>query len=222
MSAAEPNWRDLLDLALPALDHVYGRSWDGTSRPGWTLGGGTALAIRIDHRISYDIDLFVPGVTLKLFTPAQNPAAKLISPVFRWPGHDLKFERPEGEIDFLSPPLQTEPGFTALPYRDRQIAVETLGEVIVKTIRFRSARFTARDVYDLAAVAEASPDLPNVLAAEVPDALARTLESTELQAARGEDALSAAIAVTVRGRALLPRAFAVARRALESAMALAS
>ena len=50
-------------------------------------------------------------------------------------------------------PLQTEPGFTARPYRDRQIAVETLTEVIVKTIRFRSARFTARDVYDLAETA---------------------------------------------------------------------
>ena len=73
MSAAESNWRDLLDLALPALDHVYGQGWGGTSRPGWTLGGGTALAIRIDHRISYDIDLFVPGVTLKLFTPPRTP-----------------------------------------------------------------------------------------------------------------------------------------------------
>ena len=65
----------------------------------------------------------------------------------------MKFERPEGEIDFLSVPLQTEPGFTARPYRDRQIAVETLTEVIVKKIRFRSARFTARDVYDLAETA---------------------------------------------------------------------
>jgi hypothetical protein len=27
-----------------------------------TLGGGTSLAIRYNHRISYDIDLFFPGI----------------------------------------------------------------------------------------------------------------------------------------------------------------
>ena len=34
-----------------------------------------------------------------------------MSDVYQWPGHYLKFELPNGEIDFLSPPLQTEPGF---------------------------------------------------------------------------------------------------------------
>ena len=60
MTAPESRWRELLDLALPALDHVFGTRVDETARPAWTLGGGTAIAIRLDHRISHDVDLFVP------------------------------------------------------------------------------------------------------------------------------------------------------------------
>ena len=208
---------DLLDLALPALDHVFGERGDRDAPPAWTLGGGTAIAIRIAHRISHDVDLFVPGVALRLFTPARNPASARISGRYQWPGHYLKFERPEGEIDFLSPALQTEPGYTWETYRGRTVAIETLEEVIVKKIRYRSARFTARDVFDLAAVAEAYPDLPAVLTAEVPDALARTSEAVDLHAERGIDALEMAIVLTPHGRHILPHTFETARRVLEAA-----
>ena len=145
-------------------------------RPDWTLGGGTAIALRIAHRLSDDIDIFVPSKPLRAFTPTYNPGSRAISDRFQWPGHYLKFECEGGEVDFLSPHLQTDPGFTWERYRDRDVALETLEEVIVKKIRFRSARFTARDLFDLAAVARATPAIVNVLASEVADALPR-LES---------------------------------------------
>lgn len=219
MSGPNSNWMDLLDLALPALDAVFGAPIDQDAPASWTLGGGTAIAFRIEHRISHDIDLFVPGVALRRFTPARNPASARISTHYQWPGHYLKFERPEGEIDFLSPALQTEPGYTWELYRDRAIAIETLEEVIVKKIRYRSARFTARDVFDLAAVAEACSALPSVLATEVPDALARTAEAVELHARHGLDSVEAAVMLTPRGRRVLPKTFELARRVLEDARA---
>ena len=119
MTARASEWRKLLDKALPALDHVFGAQPEKTDSPDWTLGGGTAIAIQIDHRISYDIDIFVPGTALRNFVPANNPASRGISERFQWPGHYLKFELDEGEIDFLSPPLQTEPGFEWARYGDR-------------------------------------------------------------------------------------------------------
>ncbi|KQT18695.1 hypothetical protein ASG40_16675 [Methylobacterium sp. Leaf399] len=217
MTAPESRWRFLLGLALPVLDHVFPPPLASGERPPWTLGGGTAIAVWIDHRISYDVDLFVPGVPLKQLTPAHNPFASRIAPHFQWPGHYLKFERPEGEIDFLSPALQTEPGFAWKDIDGRPIAVETPEEVIVKKIRFRSARLTARDVFDLAAVAATHNGLAETLARDVPDALARTRESLELQASRGQDVLARSVVPTPSGRAYLDDAFGMARRVLAAA-----
>ncbi|GEO98980.1 nucleotidyl transferase AbiEii/AbiGii toxin family protein [Methylobacterium haplocladii] len=222
MSAPETRWRELLDLALPALDHVFGAEADETKPAPWTLGGGTAIALSIDHRVSYDVDLFVPTVPLKLFTPARNPAAARISPNFQWPGHSLKFERAEGEIDFLSPVLQTEPGYGWRDYGARRIPVETPEEVVVKKIRFRAARFTARDVFDLAAVANVRPGLAKLLAQEVSDALQRTCEALELQAARGTEALAQSIVPTPSSAGLVAEAFTIGRRVLAEAILLAA
>ena len=60
MSAAHSDWVLLLHLALPALDRVFPqRRSDGM--PDWTLGGGAAIMLQIDHRISHDIDIFAHG-----------------------------------------------------------------------------------------------------------------------------------------------------------------
>ena len=103
----------------------------------------------------HDIDIFVSAKGLQEFTPQRNPKAALISSKFQWPGHYLKFERPEGEIDFLSAHLLTEPGFTLAHYKGREIAVETPEEIIAKKIRYRGAKFTPRDAFDLAAAGRA-------------------------------------------------------------------
>ena len=148
------NWARLLDLALPALDHALQGHPLTAQKPAWTLGGGTALALRINHRISDDIDIFLAGIPLRLLAPANNPAAKAISERPDWPGHYLKFHREEGEIDFLSAPLQTEPGFTLETFRGRTVALETIEEVIIKKIRYRAAQFTPRDAFDLVCAAQ--------------------------------------------------------------------
>lgn len=219
MTDAPSRWRDLFRLAVAALDEVYGLSRDD-DWPDWTLGGGTAIAVRIDHRISYDVDAFIQHGRLKDLTPAVNTAAARISEVFQWPGHYLKFELPYGEIDFLSAPLQTRPGFDRYDIDGRTIALETPEEVIVKKARYRSDRFTARDVFDLAAVAVARPGLAEILAAEVPDTLARMQENIRLHELRGLDHLAAQINPTSFGLTLLPGTFVTAATVVRNAIAL--
>lgn len=169
-------WASLLDLALPALDHALPDERDALSRgsaPRWTLGGGTALALRIGHRISDDIDIFLSGVSLKLLTPGSNPVAQTISPKFDWPGHYLKYHRTDGEIDFLSSALLTEPGFSREAFRGRTVALETIDEVMVKKLRYRSHSFTLRDAFDLACVAKSKPETILTLAKEISDTIPR-------------------------------------------------
>jgi len=73
-------WIFLLDKALPALDAVYA----GEGGKVWTLGEGTAMALRISHRLSDDIDIFVPGIELEKFVPTHNPDTMAISTRFQW------------------------------------------------------------------------------------------------------------------------------------------
>jgi hypothetical protein len=177
------SWVALLDAALPAIDLVYSSHPNAT----WTLGGGTALALRIAHRLSHDIDIFVPGIPLREFAPFNNPAARTIASKFEWPGHYLKFTRDDGEIDFLSPSVQTTSGFTLEAFRDRAIALETPQEVIAKKLRFRSASFSVRDAFDLAAVARADPNALVIATIETADALRRVRDVLARHIDRGVD-----------------------------------
>ena len=59
-------WKQLLELVLPALDEL-------SNELPWSLGGGTALAISLNHRISYDIDIFFQDASaLKFLSPNKN------------------------------------------------------------------------------------------------------------------------------------------------------
>jgi hypothetical protein len=51
-------WRALLPGACP---HREIRRHGGITDPFWTLGGGTVLMFRHRHRLSKDIDIFVPN-----------------------------------------------------------------------------------------------------------------------------------------------------------------
>lgn len=221
MNDAASSWEALFDAAMPALDHVF-RKEPQDNKPDWTFGGGTALMLQINHRVSHDIDIFLQHSSLKAFTPNQNPAAARISQRYQWPGHYVKFERPDGEVDFLSAPLQTSPGYDWNIIRGRRVALETPEEIIVKKIRYRSQSFTTRDTFDLAAVSSVRPRLALTLVAEVGDALPRLAEALRVIAARGWSTHANAIAPTGMGVALLPHALLRATRLVQHAIELSS
>ena len=218
--AARSGELPLLDLILPALDHVFpSRGRAGT--PDWTLGGGFALASQLEHRISWDVVVSVHGAKLKALTPAMNPAMARFSSYFEWTGHHLKYGQQVGSVTFVSTPLQTEPGYEWRMVQGRVMATQTPVEVVVSTIRYRSERFTALDAFDLATLGATEPGLERVLAAEVADALPRLAESLRALESRGAGALRVSVVPTGIGTSLLASTFDRARQVVSRAASLA-
>ena len=51
-------WEVLFQRALRLIDEIQRQG--GLADPLWTFGGGTVLMFRYGHRLSKDIDIFVP------------------------------------------------------------------------------------------------------------------------------------------------------------------
>src|SRR5690606_40060537 len=97
------HWKELLSATIEA---IYSVSEDQSV---WSFGGGTSLAIDLEHRISYDIEGAVDSASLiKKLVPDINPVTRSISwnellqrADFVWPGSLLTFKiAGKGEIDF--------------------------------------------------------------------------------------------------------------------------
>ena len=93
--------------------------------------------------------------------------------------------------------------------------------MIIKKIRYRSAKFTPRDVYDLAAVTQERPALARIMAEETADALPRLQESLRVLEAKGGTDLTPYVNPTAKGRKILPDAFRIAKATVGEAMGMA-
>ncbi len=122
----------------------------------WTLGGGTGLFLSLNHRVSYDIDIFLEDPR-GLKTIAGDPRTKRISSDWQFPGNYLKLIRQEGEIDFILAAAISENCFFGYNFEGKEINVETPAEIIAKKIRYRGSNFTIRDVFDFALAVEDDP-----------------------------------------------------------------
>ncbi|NTF17605.1 nucleotidyl transferase AbiEii/AbiGii toxin family protein [Agrobacterium rubi] len=145
-----------MGLTLQAIDSVTA---EHEQPPCWTFGGGTSLAIDLEHRISYDIDAFMDSARIvKQLVPVNNPITRDIcwDPArqkanYQYPGHYLKLIRTGvGEIDFLTASSLVESSTTEFEFKGRIIDRERPCEVIAKKIYYRGATFKSRDVFDLA------------------------------------------------------------------------
>lgn len=156
MAAGRPSeWPVLFDLAVAILDHfqkVHGFA------PAWSLGGGTALMLQIDHRESHDIDLFLDDPQI---LPFLNPETQDIVLERRPDRYDtdgigvLKLAYMDlGEIDFICVSSIVDEPARLSDVRGRTIALETPAEIIAKKVFFRGRNFQPRDMFDLAAVAK--------------------------------------------------------------------
>jgi len=113
---------------------------------------------RHHHRLSKDIDIFVPDPQyLGYLSPRLNTRADTLTTKYFEQANSLKLIFPEGEIDFVaSAPLTEDPTVTEDLF-GRQVEVETSAEIVAKKVWHRAADFTARDIFDLAMVAEKEP-----------------------------------------------------------------
>ncbi|WP_347341091.1 nucleotidyl transferase AbiEii/AbiGii toxin family protein [Bradyrhizobium hipponense] len=73
--SAQSDWAQLFRIACAMIRQVNAEQ-EIIDR--WTFGGGTAMMLQIDHRISHDIDIFLPDPQ---FLPFLDPQK-----------HDFNFE----------------------------------------------------------------------------------------------------------------------------------
>ena len=147
-------WKKLFPHALALMAHLESVIEHAT----WTFGGGTVLMLRIGHRQSKDIDLFVPDPQyLGHVNPRLSDTAELITTDYQESTEFIKLFLPEGEIDIVVGTPLTDNPFEVVNHRGREIKVETSAEIIAKKMWHRGDRAKARDLYDLCAVADLEP-----------------------------------------------------------------
>lgn len=146
-------WEKLLPHALKIIGDIKKH---GNPNPFWTFGGGTVLMLRYQHRISKDIDIFVPDPQYLGFASPRlsDVAAEISNDYIENSSSYVKLIRPEGEIDFVASPNLTNPGYEEWPIGNELINVETGAEIVAKKLWHRGDRATARDLFDLALVIE--------------------------------------------------------------------
>ncbi len=190
-------WRTLLKLALPALDQIGA---DGKR----TLGGGTALALKLDHRISYDIDIFIEDAGhLQALSPNRNKAARAISDRRQEPGNYLRLEREEGVIDFILAARLTNLTPWLYRFKDRDIPVEEPAEILAKKLRYRGSRMLPRDIFDILAIHRFDPAIVREAVSVVPDGARRAQDRIRRIEKRYRDTIRDEVNPTASGAELL-------------------
>lgn len=150
-------WEKLFPRALALIEEIS--RYGGIADPFWTLGGGTVLMFRYRHRLSKDIDIFVPDPQyLGFVTPRlSDTAADLTQDYTEQPGSFVKLQFEEGEVDFVAAPNLLADAWETWDIGGRAVKVETAAEIIAKKMYHRGDRATARDLFDVALVIEREP-----------------------------------------------------------------
>jgi len=128
-------------------------------QPAWSFGGGTVLMLRLNHRHSKDIDLFVPDPQyLGHFSPRLTDAAEALTSEYQEAAEYVKLLLPAGEIDVVVGESLTGTPWDIVEFEGRPIRVETCAEIVAKKMWHRGNQAKARDLFDLCAVADLAPE----------------------------------------------------------------
>ena len=148
------NWRLLLSRTILGLEEL---EQQGQPIPEWILGGGTALMLHTDHRLSKDIDAFIDDPQ---YLGIMSPKVTEVWNCRTWDetAHYLKLIYLEGEIDFIVTGSLSglgtdtfEVDLTDLPAaRKVSIEVEQPAEIVLKKMHYRPTMLKPRDVFDIA------------------------------------------------------------------------
>ena len=147
-------WAELFPSALRLMAHLETQ----THEPLWTFGGGPVLMLRIGHRQSKDIDLFVTDPHyLGYVNPRLSDVAEQISTDYAENAEFIKLFLAAGEIDIIVGKSLTAEPFELVTHAGRVIRIETPAEIIAKKMWHRGHHGKARDLFDLCAVAVCEP-----------------------------------------------------------------
>jgi len=152
----ERTWESLLSTAVAILD---GLDATGLGAPKAVLGGGTVLMMRMHHRLSKDIDLFLYDAQwLARLTPRLNDRVAAMVRDYSEQANSIKLVLALGDIDFVVAgsvtgvaPIET------LDFAGRRFLLEATEEILAKKLYFRAAWLKPRDVFDLVAAHQFFP-----------------------------------------------------------------
>lgn len=148
-------WAALFESALTLTDHLA----TVIDKPVWSFGGGTVLMLRLNHRDSRDIELFVPDPQyLGHVTPRLSDTAENLTTEYVEAAEYVKLLMPTGEIDIVVGQPLTDQPWEVVAHRGRPIRVETNAEILAKKMYHRGNQASARDLFDLCAVADLDPE----------------------------------------------------------------
>ena len=149
-------WPELFDMAMAIIDQANAQ---GIGMNSWSFGGGTALMLQISHRESHDIDLFIEDAQ---YLPYLNPETQDYDLALAPSDYETDGTRAlkivfdgVGEIDFICCNPVTETPFTKAEIRGRNVRLQTPAEFLAKKVVFRGSHLQPRDMFDIAAVAQA-------------------------------------------------------------------
>jgi len=190
-------WRELLEQALAVLDQV------GPSVR-WTFGGGSALALKVNHRMSYDVDLFVEDAgVLRMLSPNRNEAARALTDRWQEPGNYIKLQCAAGEIDFILGGRLTESPPWLYRLGEREIPVEEPAEILAKKLKYRGSRLLPRDIFDLLAAHRFDPACVQAAVRATPEGARRAADRVTRIARRYRETILEEVNPTTTGVELL-------------------
>jgi Nucleotidyl transferase AbiEii toxin, Type IV TA system len=144
----------------------------GQPVPDWILGGGTALMIFADHRLSKDIDAFIDDPQyLAMLSPDTTDV--WACSVWDRATNYLKLKYPEGEIDFIvTAAISTLPAVEqTIDLNDSRplVRLDVPAEIALKKLHYRATMLKARDIFDIAVIDATSGDILSAHLHEVAD-----------------------------------------------------
>ena len=132
-------WDEMFDQAMIILDQV-GRSMDADcpqkSQWQWSFGGGTALMLQINHRLSYDVDFFSTNPQHLGFIQAHIMDQYVNPELADYRGDGSVFVKLTfagvGEVDFVIANHFLADYARPAIVRGREVLMETIPEIIAK------------------------------------------------------------------------------------------
>lgn len=129
-----------------------------------SFGGGTALMVQINHRESYDIDLFLNDAQLlNYLNPISQdynlfltPSSYVLDSKYLKINFNLKEEGIDksGEIDFICAGHITKNPTYKKVIEGYDVKIEHPYEIVAKKIVYRGREMPSRDIFDIACVIE--------------------------------------------------------------------
>src|SRR5258708_21923163 len=142
------HWLNLFGQATALLE----QSCPGAA---WTFGGGTALALGYEHRISYDVDIFLHDAqVLPYLAPRLNDIAASIALSHEESANGLKIVTHGGGIDLLGTAGVTDIAPLATNIGETPAVVHAPAEILAQKIQYRGYQFTHPGIFDLAMLLE--------------------------------------------------------------------